>query len=41
MQDMEVFNLPISKLFDLYERKIIPDPNLHVASDSYLDLPAD
>lgn len=39
MQDMEVFNLPISKIFDLYERKIIPDLNL--ASDSYLDLPAD
>lgn len=39
MLKMEVFNLPISKIFDLYERKIIPDPN--VASDSYLDLPAD
>lgn len=32
---MEVFNLLISKIFDVYERKIIFDFN--VVSDFYLD----
>lgn len=39
MQNMEVSNLPISKIVDVQERKNNPDPNL--ANDFYLDLPAD